>query len=424
MIAADGHRSFGLEELKMNSPSRIYLSPPDMSSRERELLLDAFDSNWIAPVGPALTEFESGLCDVAGTEAAVAVVSGTAALHLGLLALGVSTGDIVIVPTLTFIATANAVRYVGAVPHFVDCDPRTGNIDPDALEKALSHLHGAGHRAKAVVTVDLYGSCANYEQITPICSKYAVPILEDAAEAIGATHNGAPAGSFGRLGVFSFNGNKLVTTGGGGALVGPRSLIDRARHLASQARLPERHFEHSDVGYAYRMSNLLAAVGSAQLQRLDQLINRTRQIHYRYMEALHHLPGVDIIRQDGDGRGNGWLTVIMTDPGRHVSPSRICEILDSRYNIEARPAWKPLHLQSPYQGFTLTGGDEAVRHFSRGLCLPSGSSMTDDEQQRVIDSLIHILRPHTDVIDLDRPQITAATTRQHQDNPAPTQRAA
>ena len=212
-------------------------------------MLDAFDSNWIAPVGPALDEFEARLRSVAATGSALAVTSGTAALHLGLLTLGVGAGDIVIVPTLSFVATANVVRYVGAIPHFVDADPRTGNIDPAALEEVLGQLHRSGHRASAVIVVDLYGQCANYSEISSVCNRHAVPILEDAAEAIGATHAGRPAGSFGRLSVFSFNGNKLVTTGGGGALLGPKKLIDKARHLASQARLPELHFEHDDVGY-------------------------------------------------------------------------------------------------------------------------------------------------------------------------------
>ena len=396
-----------------------------MSWREREALLHAFDSNWIAPVGPALNEFEARLRSIAQTDDAVAVTSGTAALHLGLLALGIGPGDIVIVPTLTFISTANVVRYVGAIPHFVDCDETTGNIDPAALEQALSDLHRSNHRAKAVITVDLYGACADYTAIAPICSRFAVPILEDAAEAIGATHQGRPAGSFGRLSAFSFNGNKLATTGGGGALVGPEELISKARHLASQARTPKLHFDHDEVGYAYRLSNLLAAVGSAQLERLDLLISRTREIHHRYLETLHHFPGVDIIRQDSNGgRGNGWLTVLLTDPSRHRSPEMICHTLQNQYNIEARPAWKPMHLQRPYTDCSITGGSQAASHFRRGICLPSGSSMTETDQRRVIDAMITELRPRNGTLQLDRLDAIAERSRRLQGNRETTRPAA
>jgi len=395
-----------------------------MSWRERKELLAAFDSNWIAPIGPALNEFEARLRLLTATEDAVALTSGTAALHLGLLTLGINAGDIVIVPTLTFVATANVVRYVGATPHFVDCDPTTGNIDPASLEEALDQLQRSGHRASAVITVDLYGTCANYSAIEPICNRFAVPILEDAAEAIGANHHGRPAGSFGRLSALSFNGNKLITTGGGGALVGPKSLIDKARHLASQARTPELHFEHDDVGYAYRLSNLLAAVGLAQLERLELMIARTRMIHMRYLEALHHFPGVEIIRQDRGGRGNGWLTVLMTDPARHRTPEEICRTLLDEHNIHARPAWKPMHLQQPYRDVAITGGANAADHFRRGICLPSGSSMSDFDQQRVIDAMVNELRPQHGPIQLDRIDIRTEQAPQHQGNPPPIPRAA
>lgn len=415
----------GSKEASMHpKPERIHLSPPDMSWREREALLRAFDSNWIAPIGPALTEFEARLRSITATEDAVAVTSGTAALHLGLLTLGVGVDDIVLVPSVTFIATANVVRYVGASPHFVDCDPNTGNIDPSSLEQALEDLQHSGRRAKALITVDLYGACPNYTEIERICNRYAVPILEDAAEAIGATHDGRPAGSFGRLAALSFNGNKLVTTGGGGALVGPQSLIAKARHLASQARTPELHFEHDEVGYAYRLSNLLAAVGVAQLERLDILLRRTRAIHLRYLEALHHLPGVAVVRQDQQGgRGNGWLTVVMTDPTRHRTPTEICQALNEQH-IEARPTWKPMHLQAPYRNEAITGGANARDHFRRGICLPSGSSMTDDDQQRVIDAIVPLFRPRYSSLDLDQIDLSGERVRPRPDSPPPTPRAA
>ncbi len=414
-------------ELETSMTDRIHLSPPDMTERERASLLAAFDSNWIAPAGPALNEFEARLRAVTATEDALAVTSGTAALHLGLLALGIGAGDVVVAPTLTFVASANAIRYVNAVPHFVDCDPHTGNMSPDALERALTDLYHAGVRVKAVMTVDLYGACANYREIEAICAYFGVPIIEDAAEAIGAHHNGRPAGSFGKLAAISFNGNKLVTTGGGGALVGDADLVARARHLAGQARDPELHFEHSEIGYAYRMSNLSAALGCAQLDRLDVMIQRTRAVHHRYLDALGHLPGIGVLDQDVEGRGNGWLTVITTQETLHPTPTELCRQL-LVHNIEARPAWKPMHLQPLYRGFGITDGRVAAGHFAAGLCLPSGSSLSLADQTRVLDTLIGILRPKRRTLDLDtidmadapKVDLTLGRTRPHPERPAST----
>lgn len=408
-------------------PAPIHLSPPDMSIRERRRLLSAFDSNWIAPVGPELDEFEARLRSISGTEAAVATSSGTAALHLALNVLGVGPGDIVLVPTVTFVATANVVRYVGAQPHFVDCDSRTGNVDLAELECALDALERAGTRAAALITVDLYGACANYRQIEQVCARFGVPIVEDAAEAIGATHSGRPAGSFGALAAFSFNGNKLVTTGGGGALVGPSELIERARFLASQAREKAVHFEHREVGYAYRLSNLSAALGSAQLERLDLLVSRTRAVHRRYVDELSHIDGVDVLSQDRDGRGNGWLTVVQIDQALHSTPAELCAILANK-RIEARPAWKPMHLQPLYRDCQVTGGDSAAMHYSQGLCLPSGSSLTAEQQTRVIEAFVSALEPKpktprspervtADLTALDLRLLRDVRPQQHLDNP-------
>jgi len=377
---------------------RIFLSAPHMSRRERASLLDAFDSNWIAPIGPALGEFEARLRSVSETEAAVGVTSGTAALHLALLTLDIGPGDIVLCPTVTFVATANVIRYVGATPHFIDCDPSTGNIDPESLVHALHALSSAGRHASALIAVDLYGSCADYTTITAVCDRYGVPIIEDAAEAIGAHHLGRPAGSFGALAAFSFNGNKLVTTGGGGALVGPRDLVERARFLASQARENVRHFEHREVGYAYRLSNLSAAIGCAQLSRIESMVHRTRSIHQRYVAELGRLEGVSFAPQNLLGQGNGWLTVMHLDQTLHPTPALICEALES-YNIEARPAWKPMHLQPAYADVPTTGGQGGELHFARGLCLPSGSGMTEDDQTRVI-AAVRSLVTSNEVLDL------------------------
>lgn len=406
----------------------IHLSPPDMSIRERRRLLAAFDSNWIAPAGPELDEFEARLRSISNTESAVATASGTSALHLALCVLGVGTDDVVLVPSVTFVATANVVRYVGAQPHFVDCDSRTGNIDPAELECALDALASKGTRPAALITVDLYGACANYREIEEICARFDVPIVEDAAEAIGATHAGSPAGSFGTLAAFSFNGNKLVTTGGGGALVGPTDLIEKARFLASQAREKTVHFEHAELGYAYRLSNLSAALGSAQLERLDLLVSRTRAVHRRYVDELSHLDGVEIISQDRDGRGNGWLTVAQLDQKLHGSPALLCaRLADER--IEARPAWKPMHMQPLYAHCPVTGGGAAAAHYAQGLCLPSGSSLTHEQQTRVIAAFTAALQKHqiprtpdqvaADLTALDLRLLKAVQPRPLRDSPLP-----
>lgn len=388
----------------------IHLSPPDMSVRERRRLLAAFDSNWIAPAGPELNEFESRLRSIADTEAAVATTSGTAALHLALQVLDVGPGDVVLVPSVTFVATANVVRYVGAEPHFVDCDPRTGNIDPGELECAIETLERAGVVPAAVITVDLYGACANYREIERTCARFAIPIVEDAAESIGASHAGRPAGSFGTLAAFSFNGNKLVTTGGGGALVGPAHLVERARFLASQAREAAVHFEHGEIGFAYRLSNLSAALGSAQLERLDLLVSRTRAVHRRYVDELSHLDGVEIMSHDRDGRGNGWLTVAQLDQSMLASPAAVCAAF-AAVKIEARPAWKPMHMQPLYLDAPITGGSAAELHYAQGVCLPSGSSLTEAQQARVIDTFIGAVSVErttdlTTKIDLRAQQVT------------------
>lgn len=368
----------------------IHLSAPHMTDREREALLAAFDSNWIAPAGPAIDEFERGLATQAGTEAALATTSGTAALHLALRVLGIVRGDTVLVPTLTFVASANAVRYLGAIPYFIDAEEHTANIDPKLVESTIEQLQRAGRTPAAVMTVDLYGNCADHGAIREICGRYDIPIVEDAAEAIGATHRGRPAGGLGDLGVYSFNGNKLVTTGGGGALVGPAAWVDRARHLATQARDHALHYEHSEVGYAYRMSNLLAAVGNAQLSRVDDMVDATRWIRARYVEALGDIDGLHFQSIDVGGRSNSWLTVALFDDRMHLAPHEICRKLAEK-GIDARPAWKPMHLQPVFAGNEIAGGSVAERHYRRGLCLPSGSSMTTAEQDRVIAAVRDIV---------------------------------
>jgi pyridoxal phosphate-dependent aminotransferase EpsN len=374
--------------------TRIWLSPPDVGPRERELLLDAFDSNWIAPLGPHVDAFERELAARVGVPHALALSSGTAALHLALRVLDVGPGDPVIVSSFTFAATANAVRYVGAEPIFVDSDRATWNLDPQLLAAALAELRREGRPARAVVVVDLYGQCAAWEPILEICRREGVPVIEDAAEALGATYQGRPAGAFGDLSVFSFNGNKIITTSGGGMLVSPNAeWIARARYLSTQARDPVLHYEHRDVGYNYRLSNLLAAVGRAQLEDLDRRVEVRRAHRARYAEALGSLPGVDFMPEAPGCRSTFWLTCLLVDPARFAAdPAAICARLATD-DIEARPLWKPMHLQPVFASCRVFGGAVSAELFARGVCLPSGSALGEEGRQRVIRGVLAARRP-------------------------------
>lgn len=365
--------------------SRIYLSPPDVGPIERELLLDAFDSNWIAPVGEHVDAFEAELAAQVGVAHATALSSGTAGLHLALQLIGAGPGDEVLVPTLTFVASANAVSYVGATPVFVDSDEKTWCIDPVLVVDELDERAKSGRLPKALIVVDLYGQCADYDPLLTACDNYDIPVIEDAAEALGATYGGRQAGSFGLLGVFSFNGNKIVTTSGGGALVSDRlDLIERAHFLATQARDPAPHYEHSEIGYNYRLSNLLAAVGRGQLRGLAGKIAARRAINLRYRDAFADEPGISFLPDAPHGDANHWLTVILVDPVEFgTDPAQMSRALEAS-DIEARPAWKPMHLQPAYASCEVRGGAVAERLFSTSLCLPSGSALTIEEQERVI----------------------------------------
>jgi pyridoxal phosphate-dependent aminotransferase EpsN len=381
------------KELALDRPDRIYLSPPHMSPRERELLLEAFDSNWIAPLGPHVDEFEEEFAAKVGAAHAVALASGTAGLHLALLVLGVGRGDEVFCSTLTFAATANAITYAGARPVFIDSDRDTWNMDPDLLAEELETRAKQGRLPKAVICVDLYGQCADYERIAKTCRFYDVPLVEDAAEALGATYRGQSAGSFGLFGIFSFNGNKIITTSGGGMLVTERKdLAERIRHLATQARDPAPHYEHSEIGYNYRMSNLLAAVGRGQLSVLDTRVEQRRANFEYYREALGDVPGIAFMPEIAGGRSTRWLTCITVDPDRFGATAEDIRRACERENIEARPVWKPMHLQPVFAECDVVDGAVADDLFSRGLCLPSGSSLTDQHRQRVVEGVrsVHV----------------------------------
>lgn len=366
----------------------IFLSPPDVGPLERAMLLDAFDSGWIAPVGPHLDAFEREMTAAVQTPYAVALASGTAALHLALRGLGVGAGDVVVVPSFTFAATVNAVLYVGATPVFVDVDARSWTVDVGLLADVLDDLERRGRPAGAVIPVDLYGQCADYDRLLEVCSTRGVVVVEDAAEALGSSYRGRPAGSFGHAAAFSFNGNKIVTCSGGGMLVTDDAELARvARHLASQAREPVAHYEHRTVGYNYRLSNLLAAVGCAQLDGLDRKVKARREINRTYRRELADVPGISFMPVADYGDGNCWLTCILVDPEEcGATPDQLRLRLEAA-GIESRRTWKPLHLQPAYHPVERYGGAVCEHVFERGLCLPSGSGLTEDQQGRVIGAI-------------------------------------
>ena len=366
--------------------NRIYLSPPEVGAEERRMLLEAFDSNWIAPLGPDVDAFEREFAERIDVGHAVALSSGTAALHLALLLVGVGPGDEVLVPSFTFVATANAVCYIGARPVFVDCSSSTWNIDPDLVASELEDRARLGRLPSAVVTVDLYGQTADYDALSALCEEYGIPLVEDAAEALGSTYRGKAAGRFGAAGVFSFNGNKIITTSGGGMLVtSSAEFAERARYLATQARDPFPHYEHSAIGFNYRLSNLLAALGRAQLRGLDSRIVRRKKINRSYRAALGDLPGISFMPIADYGEPNYWLTCILIDPDEFGVDREVVRIALEAQNIESRPTWKPLHLQPVFADSAVIGGAVSARIFDQGLCLPSGSALNDVDVERIVD---------------------------------------
>ncbi|NNE73151.1 MAG: aminotransferase class I/II-fold pyridoxal phosphate-dependent enzyme [Acidimicrobiales bacterium] len=368
--------------------ARILLSPPHVTDLDRQALLEAFDSNWIAPTGPAVAGFEADITARTGVADAAALSSGTAGLHLALLVAGVARGDEVIVPTATFVATANAVTYTGATPRFVDSESASWNLDPDLLGEDLAAQARRGRLPAAVISVDLYGHCADYDRIEAACAEFEVPLIVDAAEALGATYRGRPAGSMGFAGVFSFNGNKILTTSGGGMLVSnDAAIVERVRFLSTQAREPELHYEHREIGFNYRMSNLLGALGRSQLDQLDDRIGARQIVEQRYRDQLADIAGVGFLPRPDYGTPNHWLTVITIDADAYgLSSDELIAKLDAD-DIEARPAWKPMHQQPVFAGLPCRGGAVADEIFATGVCLPSGSALTERDQQRVIATI-------------------------------------
>ena len=364
-----------------------------MGAEERALLLDAFDSNWIAPLGPHVDAFEREIAARVGVGAAAALSSGTGGLHLALILLGVGVGDEVIVSDLTFAASANVVRYVGATPVFVDADEATWTMDPALLGEAIDEGVRRGKPPKAIIAVDLYGQSADYDRLAAVAAPHGIPIIQDASESLGATYRGRPAGIEGVFGVFSFNGNKILTTSGGGMLISnDTAAIAEARTLASQARDPAPHYQHSKIGYNYRLSNLLAAIGRGQLRVLESRVAARRANFAWYRERLGGRPGWDFMPEAPYGTCTRWLTCVTIDPVAAGVDGEKVRLALAEDDIEARPLWKPMHLQPVFADCRIHGGAVGRRLFERGLCLPSGSSLTEPERERVLGAIDRVIR--------------------------------
>ena len=375
-------------ERTAESGKRIYLSPPHLNGAERELVLQALNSNWVTTLGPEVEAFEQDMCDRLGVSAALALSSGTAAIHLALLTLGVQRSDCVFCSDLTFVASANPIIYCGAEPVFIDSDTKSWNMDPALLEQALEAHAKENRLPKAVIVVDLYGQAADFRAIREICAHYGVPVVEDAAEALGATYEGKPCGTHGVIGILSFNGNKIITTSGGGMLLSDRTeYVTKARHLATQAADAYPFYHHSSIGFNYRLSNILASLGRAQLVNLDSKVARRREINAFYQQALAEYPGIAFMPEAPYGLSNRWLTCITVDPLElGVGQEDIRLHLETR-NIQCRQIWNPMHLQPLYKDCRTFGGGVSADLFEHGLCLPSGSSMSEEDLERVIEAI-------------------------------------
>lgn len=356
-----------------------------MSGREQQYVQAAFDSNWVAPLGPNVDAFEAEICAVTGAGHALALSSGTAALHLSLILAGVGPGDEVLVSSLTFSASVNPIVYLGAAPVFIDSEAVSWNMDSALLAEAIEQRARQNRLPKAVIVVHLYGQSANLEPIVALCQQYDIPLIEDAAEALGASYQGRMPGTFGKTGVYSFNGNKIITTSGGGMLVSDdEEWIAHARKLATQARDAAPHYQHSEIGYNYRMSNILAGVGRGQLQVLEERVQARRRNFDYYAETLGQLPGVALMPEAPWGRHTRWLTVLTIDPEQFGIDREQVRLTLEAENIEARPVWKPMHLQPVFASYAAVGGAVAERLFRDGLCLPSGSELSEKDLERVV----------------------------------------
>lgn len=373
----------------MEKEEKIYLSSPHMGGEEMKYIQEAFDTNWIAPLGKNVNQFEKEMSDYVGVKTGAALSAGTAALHLGLKVLGVGEGDVVFCSSLTFSASANPIIYLGAKPVFIDSEPETWNMSPIALEKAYDKYP----HPKAVIIVDLYGQAADYEKLSALCKAHHTPILEDAAEALGATYQGQKCGTFGDLSVLSFNGNKIITTSGGGMLLGnDEAVIQKTRFWSTQSRENERHYEHKELGYNYRMSNIVAGIGRGQLKVLDERVAKKKQIFETYQEAFKEIDDIEMMPVSDKGKPNYWLSCMTLKKDSKVKPIDIMQALEKE-NIESRPVWKPMHLQPYFRAYDFFSHCDCDREneqsiaediFNRGVCLPSDTKMSEEDQQRII----------------------------------------
>lgn len=374
----------------MTQEPRIYLSSPHIGDQERAFVKEAFDTNWVAPLGPNVNGFEAEFCELLGCGHAAALSSGTAALHLSMILEGIGQGDEVIVSSLTFVASVNPAVYEGAKPVFIDSERSSWNMDPELLVEVLEEKAKKNNLPKAVILVHLYGQAADIDPIKEACDRFGVTLIEDAAEALGATYKGRAPGTFGRCGIFSFNGNKIITTSGGGMLVSDdEAFIAHSRKLATQARDPAPHYQHTEVGYNYRLSNICAGIGRGQLQVLEDRVNARRANFDYYVEHLSDLPGIDFAPEASWGRHTRWLTCVTIDPEAFgTDRETLRQQLETR-NIECRPVWKPMHMQPLFAECEMYGGEVAEELFTDGLCLPSGSNMDDAQRVRVVEAIRH-----------------------------------
>jgi dTDP-4-amino-4,6-dideoxygalactose transaminase len=369
----------------MISQNRIFLSPPHMAGNELEYVREAFGSNYIAPLGPMVDAFEKDFTEYTGIEHCVAVASGTAAMHVALHCLGIGRNDAVIASTLTFIGSVSPIIFQGGTPIFIDSDPSSWNMSPDLLEEELTASLRQGRRPKAIVPTDIYGQCADMNRILDIGKRFEIPVISDSAESLGALYKGRHAGKDAVAAIFSFNGNKIITTSGGGMLASDsKSLIERARFLSQQARDPASHYEHSEIGYNYRMSNILAAIGRGQLKMLDEGIRRRREVFAFYQEGLKDLRGLHFMPEAPYGRCTRWLTVILISPEEFGANRETVRLALEAENIESRPVWKPMHLQPVFTGYKICGGAVSEDLFDRGLCLPSGTALKGSDLERIV----------------------------------------
>ncbi|OKL39372.1 aminotransferase class V-fold PLP-dependent enzyme [Pontibacter flavimaris] len=370
-------------------PGRIFLSVPHMGGHEKNYALKAIEDNWVTTAGPNLTGFEHDICQHTNARHAVALSSGTAALHLALQVVGVRPGDEVLCSTFTFVASANPILYLGARPVFVESEPETWNMSPEALHEAIADRLRLGKRPAAIMLVHLYGMPAKLKEIMSIADEFGIPVVEDAAEALGSRYSGHQVGTFGRVGVFSFNGNKIITTSGGGALISEDGqLVEQARFLSTQAKDPAPYYEHSQMGYNYRMSNISAGIGRGQMEMLEKRIKQRKEIFQFYRQQLGHIEGLEFVTEPKTCFSNRWLTTVLL-PEPHT-PESIRLALEEE-NIETRALWKPMHLQPLFAQHPYVGNNLSGRLFARGLCLPSSSSMTEEDLAKVVKHLRRLL---------------------------------